>query len=479
MRPVPAVSVVELHQPAPQALVTASAGNVRRRFAQPGGISAPGLGLDRQRAAQAQWSPTWLREQELDSLYAESWSLQKAVSIPVDDAFVKWRTWTAEDEAAEATMREAEDEHAVRDVLARAMKAGRLHGTGLVVMVTAEAPLDEELDPQRIRAGDLRALRVFTRWRAAVEVEDEDFASPTFGEPLIYRFVTRYGHQVDVHRSRVLRFDGLVPLGDDGAVLAWGDGRWWGRSLVPLWLEAANAEALAASASANLVFENGVALLKADGLREDIRAGGTTALAEAEELREAKTALGMLIGDSSMTLERVATPVSGVAPVLERLSVRLAAAAGIPHTRFLSESPTGWQSGASERNDYAVLVAETQERMLSEPLERLDAVLARSAGLSEPPEWEFLPLLDDEGSAQADVAMKLSGALTPWYDREVLGSADVLQVLRRAPILDQALGDDPGPEEGEFDDPELDPEDDPEADPEDDPDDDDPPEEEE
>ena len=418
---------------------------VRRGFEQPGGIGAPGMGLDRQRSAQARWTPTYMAEQTLESLYAESWSLNKAVSIPVDDAFVKWRTFVTDVEGAEAAMREAEDEHGVRDALARAMKAGRLHGTGLVVMVTKEAPLEEPLDPRRIRRGDLLALRVFTRWRAIAHVVDEDFASPMFGQPVVYRFVTRTGQQVDVHRSRVLRFDGLQPLGDEGAAFSWGeDARWWGRSLLPLWLEAANAEALASSAAANLVFENGVTLMTSEGLLQDVRAGETTVSREIENIRQAKTAFGLLLGNTGTKLERVASPLSGVAPLLERLSTRLSAAAGIPHTRFLSESPTGWQSGASERNDYAVLVAETQERMLGKPLEQLDAVLARSAGLAEPPDFEFLPLLDDEGASQAETAMKVAGALTPWYDREVLTPEQVLQVLRQSPMLDAALSDEDG-----------------------------------
>ena len=404
-----------------------------------GGLQAGG-GFGAGRADLATWDSSAFTQRALDAMYVQSWAINKAVSIPVDDSFVQWRTFAADSEDVEAVMKGIEDAFSVRDKLARAMKMGRLYGTGMVLIVTAEDMLEEPLDPMRIRRGDLRALHVFSKFDSTVIEVDTDFASPTLNEPLIYELSSWSGHVVRVHRSRILRFDGLPPLGDNGDSLLDPYGWWWGRSLVPQWLRAANAEEIASMAASSLIETNGILLLKDDSMVEEYLAGSDTDRERIREIRDATAAGGMVMTGSDAELDRVQSPISGVAPVLEALSTRLAAAAGIPHTRFLSESPTGWQSGASERNDYAVLISELQNRMLRKPLELLDSVLARSAGLAEAPTFEFLPLLDDSGVQQAELVSKLSMALAPWYVHDVISDEEVRSILRTAPMLDGPLG---------------------------------------
>ncbi len=78
-------------------------------------------------------------------------------------------------------MKEAEAEYQVVPRLTRAMKAGRLYGTGLLVMVTREADLSEPLDLESVRPGDLIHLLPLDRYDATRFSWDENPYSPTYG----------------------------------------------------------------------------------------------------------------------------------------------------------------------------------------------------------------------------------------------------------------------------------------------------------
>ena len=102
---------------------------------------------------------------------------------------------TAQDEAGAQAMMETERRFKVRSKLERAMKMGRLYGTGLLVMVTREAPLDAPLRIEQMRPGDLVGLRPFHRYDASVFTRAEDLYSEddTYGEALSYWMTPTYG----------------------------------------------------------------------------------------------------------------------------------------------------------------------------------------------------------------------------------------------------------------------------------------------
>ena len=83
--------------------------------------------------------------------------------------------------------------------------------------------------------------------------------------------------------------------------------------------------------------------------------------------------------------------------------------ADIPMTRFLSQSPAGMNAtGSSDADNYAIRVAAMQKRLLDPVLRKLDIMVARHAGLSEPPEYEWVPLTDLSEKDRAETA-KLQG----------------------------------------------------------------------
>jgi len=63
-------------------------------------------------------------------------------------------------------LEKSEDYYKVTRTLNGEMKAARMFGTALVVIMTKEAPLDLPLVIEEIREGDLCSLRVFDRFES-------------------------------------------------------------------------------------------------------------------------------------------------------------------------------------------------------------------------------------------------------------------------------------------------------------------------
>ena len=85
----------------------------------------------------------------LEVLCVQSWAAANFVSIPIDDMFIRWRNWGGEDESAIEAMMAAEKEHRVLEALRSAMTAARQYGTGVVAIMSREAPMEEPLMIER------------------------------------------------------------------------------------------------------------------------------------------------------------------------------------------------------------------------------------------------------------------------------------------------------------------------------------------
>ena len=129
------------------------------------------------------FTPTRLHNRALlETLYGQSWAAREFIDIPVDDMLIRWRTFSGGDEDAVAAMADAESRHHVRSRLARAMKAGRLHGSACIVIATGDAPLVDPLDLDRPRREGLSSLIVFDRYDASVAQHDRTPFSQSHGE---------------------------------------------------------------------------------------------------------------------------------------------------------------------------------------------------------------------------------------------------------------------------------------------------------
>lgn len=380
-----------------------------------GGFMNPSAGIgnvnDKSRGSFFLPSRFWWQG-PLEVLVVQSWAAAKFVNIPIDDQFIRWRRFMGENESATEKMAEAEDKHKVKQKLARAMKAGRQYGTGVMVMMTKDDQLDTPLLPERVRPGDLTNLLVLNRYELAVPERDHDLYSDNYGQPLYYDLFPHRGGTVypRVHHSRVLRFDGIEPSTDSGfTVYDWD----WGISeLVPVILALTEDQNLA-SAITYLSLEASIPVLKVSQLREAVAGqlhqsdpNAPSADAIGSSVNELKSSHRLLMLDKDTEdFQRIQVQFAGLPDLLDKFQARVAAAADIPQTRWMGRSPAGLNAtGDSDMHNYVMMVEAHREEKLPAILDRLDMVLARDAGIGEPPEYEWRSLIELGEKDQAEVA---------------------------------------------------------------------------
>ena len=349
----------------------------------------------------------YVARQQLETLYVQSWACRAFIDLPVDDMFIRWRTMNSMSEEQGFQFTKVEQKHRVRMQVARAMKSGRLFGTGFLVMVSKEAAMDTPLDVNQMRSGDLQRLTVFDRYHASLHYDDYDLdpTSPTYEEPLMYRFYTRYGAEWKVDASRVIRFDGITPLTDRG----WESyQREWGVSeVIPVLLSIMQDVAVAGGV-AHLAAEASVPVVKLSNFRDTLAGDNPdpdelTPEQMGELMTMYRSIYRTLYMDVQDEYERVNVSFAGLPDLLDRFAIRLAAAAHIPATRFWGRSPVGMNAtGDSDMLNYDISVAALQTNQLTGPFLRLDEVLAKDAGVpADSVRYTWPSLMDISPETQA------------------------------------------------------------------------------
>lgn len=346
----------------------------------------------------------------MEILYVQSWAAKKFVNIPLNDMFIRWRVWSdGEEDGSAETMQEAEKELMVPVLLQAAMWRARVHGGGIAVIMSKEAPLTSELNVDQIRPGDVKGIRVFDKFDVQVIVRDEDPFSTFCGGPLIYRITpSRGGQPFEVHRSRIVRFDGIVPPAGFGFD-SYYDYDWGVSELIPAILTFLEDQTLVGGIS-HLSQEASIPVLAVESLREVMsgeRAPDEPSAEQiAERINQLKSIFRLLVLDREHEeFTRVAVQFGGLADLMDKFHLRLAAAADIPATRFMGQSPVGMNAtGESDMKNYVLMIEALRELRLQYVLPLLDRVIARHAGLMEPPPFEWKSLLELSEKEVAEAA---------------------------------------------------------------------------
>ena len=411
-----------------------------------------GLGTSADKSESNFFLPTrFYHRQPLEILCVQSSAAKKFVQMAIRDMFIRWREFETEasDNAAEM-MHKAERRHQVKSKLAEAMIAGRQYGTGVLVLMTKEAPLDTPLMPERIRPGDLTAIRQFDRYDLSAYQRERDPTHENYGKPVYYDcHPHRGGVPFRAHYTRVLRFDGLMPPTDSGFTIY--DQDWGVSELVPVILPIMQDAAIAGNV-AHLTHEASLAVLSVTGLRE-LMAGSTdpgepSATDIGNQINAVKSNFHMLMlekGTEEFT--RVAAQFSGLAPLLDRYSSRVAEAAEVPETRWRGRAPTGMNAtGESDMKNYILMMEAIREEQMPDQLLTMDMVLARDAGLPEAPEYTWRSLLEMSDGEQAEVSAAKVKAVREAVDGGMIDEDEGRAALDGDAVLGALPGDAPEPE---------------------------------
>ena len=408
-----------------------------------GGIVNPisGMGLGADKGDSSFFLPTRIvSRQELEVIYVESWAARRFIDVPVDDMLIRWREFDEDSEGDIDRVIELEESLGFRDCLARAMKAGRLHGTGMLYLNCMDASPEMPLMPERVMEGDLISLVVLDRWDATVLMREDDPLMPGFGEPILYRIQTRRGYAFNAHASRLLRFDGATPISSTGWQTY--DEDWGVSELVPV-IRTITQDGSLVAAITHLSQEASIPVIRTEGMRDAIvgNLGKDEAGTEqiGQRINYLKSIFRMMFLDKTDEFMRVETSFASLPDLMDRFQARLAAAAGIPATRFLGRSPIGMNAtGDSDMQNYAIMVEALRERTLQPVLNRVDLVIARSAGLAEMPEYNWPSLIDLSDQDKAIVAKTWAENLAALLAANVLDENEAREVLRK---IDPRYGD--------------------------------------
>ena len=425
-----------------------------------GGFSNPaaGIGGVADKSQSGFFTPTrfWWQT-PLEILAVQSWAARKFVSIPVNDQFWRWRRFTGDQETAISDMKEAEQRHKLRRQLAKAMRAARLYGSAVIVIMSKDAPPTTELIPERIRPGDLGNLMVLNRYEMAVPQRINDMYDPNFGQPEFYDLFPQRGGNLTVHHSRIVRFDGITPETDSGFVSY--DWDWGVSELVPVILALTQDQQLV-SAISYLSLEASIPILGVAGLQRalagEFKEDDPDAVdleAIGSRINQAKSNHRLFMLDKTREeFHRVAVMFSGLADLIDRFEGRVAAAADIPETRWRGRSPAGMNAtGESDMANYVMMVESLREQRLPDPLRVLDMVLARDAGLAEPLEYEWLSLLEMGERERAELSQLAATATDVAIKAGTMDEDEGRAALNNLGIFPDLEGPAPEPPEPEFD----------------------------
>lgn len=200
---------------------------------------------------------------------------------------------------------------------------------------------------QPLRENAIRSIKfldVYDRWDVDIESEYSDPLSPKFGTPETYRLryvgsVRGQASQPDmvIHETRTVRFDGVRVnrrrlLRNNG----------WHDSAYIRVQEVLADFGLSWSSAAHLLADFAPMVFTAPGLSMSLRMDGPGAIMDRlTNMDMCRSTVRMVPIDEGESLERKATPISGMDGLLDRFILRMAAAARMPVTKLFGQSPSG------------------------------------------------------------------------------------------------------------------------------------------
>lgn len=360
--------------------------------------------------------PTVFTHQLALAAYMSSGMMRKVIRIPAADRTQKWRDWqTDQDNIAKI---EAEEKRLGLPAKTKQAEVLRGVGGGAMILITA-GDHAEPLNPGDIGPGGLVAINVVSRWQITPEDFDDDLASPTYGEPRWFSINSRSGGRQRIHPSRVVCFRGeALPNGDTVSQeeAFWGDSR-----LLQVFREVTRSdetqEWFAALVRKAKLLRFGVSNLTdydQDDLNKRVAliGAGESVLNATVYNLPTKDGSGGEVGGEKIDDYQVAW--TGIPAMMDAFDQRVAAVSDIPFTRLTGRSPAGMNAtGKHDDINWMRAVTAGQETETRPCLERIDPLLLRSAGVTDPEDvwWTWAPLGEPDEKEKAETFKLLMEAV--------------------------------------------------------------------
>jgi hypothetical protein len=212
----------------------------------------------------------------------------------------------------------------------------------------------------------------------------------------------------------------------------------WGTSVYERIYDRLVAFDSATQGAAQTVYKSYVRTLKVAKLREIVTGGGAAYNGMLKYLNMMKTFQGIegvtLIDGSDEMGFNAPSVQSGIAEALVQFGQQLCGALKQPAVRLFGMSPSGLNSsGESDWRNYYDSVATEQETDLSEFVDLVVRVSARSEGVDLPDDFNFsfVPLWQSNAKEKAEIAETKTRTVLAAFDTGLYGKATALKELRQ------------------------------------------------
>ncbi len=388
----------------------------------------PGTAKDKTVADQHVFVPRSLAE--CRAAYRGNWIARKVVDIVPFDMLREWRAWQATPKEVE-TIEAAEKALGVQGKLLDGLKRARLEG-GAAILIGNGGDATAELLPNRLAQGGIKWLHVFGREEIVPEEPILDPDSLWFGEPRAWTLNSRRDGAVRIHPSRVIRLVGAPILDTVSAQAEQG----WGDSVLQALFAALDQATSSPAYLAAMLPEAKQDIISVPGLSGHLKTAASTAelTKRFQYAAQMKSMFGMLLleGDGKSptgeTFQQKQLSFDGLADVVKLMLMIASAAADIPATRLLSQSPQGMNAtGDSDTRNYYDRCAAGQKVELTPAIARLDEVLIWNAlGHRPAAAWyDWRPLYQPTQREKADTFKTLADGVKVLAD----GGLAPLEVL--------------------------------------------------
>lgn len=338
---------------------------------------------------------------ELMNRYREDWVSQKVCEVVPQDMTRKWRLIDTEEG------RQADAELGICELFKMGYQWARLYGTSFVLLdLKGTGALNTPLNLDKLKKGCIKSLRIIDRSRMyAAGPVILDALSPNYGLP---EFYTLSGYSGMIHHTRFLRFEGTeLPL------FEFQRNMWYSDSvLIPL-LKTIDQFYTTAAAASNLAQEATVDVVSVAGLQSLLTnpEGEQAVLKRFKLMKLAKSIYNVLILDDSEKYDTKSIALSGVKDLIWEYLKIVAAAVGIPATRFLSASPDGMNAtGESDLVNYIDKLTGLQNSVFRPRLKIIDKIVQAHYGIA-PYKYEWRDIFPESNVERAKRAKDLAVAV--------------------------------------------------------------------
>jgi phage-related protein (TIGR01555 family) len=381
------------------------------------------------------FNPVTRNRMQMDWVYRGSWIAGRVIDVMAKDMTREGvNILSGDDPKRIAEFERNIDGLQLWKQLCNLVQWARLYGGAIgFLMVDGQDP-STPLRLETVQKGQFKGILPMDRWVANPSLQDlvEDYGI-NYGKPMFYDTMPDTGGmpRLKIHYSRVIRVLGVeLPYWQSITENLWGQSvleRLWDRMI---------AYDSTTSGVSQLVYKAHLRILKMDGLR-DVLGGNKVALkgimANIDMIRAMQTNEGITLLDKKDEFETQNYTFSGLDSILMQFGEQLAGATEIPLVRLFGQSPSGFSTGDTDIQTYYDTVKQAQVNQLGPGCDTLYRLAYISYFGKEPPKdfsLEFRSLWQMNDGQKAEIADKLTTAITGAYDKQLIDRATGMQELK-------------------------------------------------